>query len=83
MVLGEQAILTAVAIPLGWALGLAVAAIIVRIAATDVFRFPLVVTLSTAAWCATVTGAAAFLSGWVVQRRVRALDLLAALKAPE
>ena len=83
MLLGEQGIVTVLAIPIGWALGLGVAGVIVRISASDTFRMRLVATAATAFWCAVTVGGAALLSGVIVQRRVRSLDLITALKAPE
>ena len=83
MLLGEQVIITAAAIPLGWALGLGLAGVIIRVSASDTFRLHLVATVATAAWCLLTVGGAALVSGLVVQRRVQSLDLVTALKAPE
>jgi putative ABC transport system permease protein len=83
ILLGEQAAVTAIAIPVGWALGLGLAALIARLSATEVFRMRVVATASTAVWSCVVVGLAALVSGVIVQRRIRDLDLIGVLKAPE
>ena len=83
MLLGEQAILTAAAIPLGWALGYLLSFLIVSAVDTDLMRLPLVVTGRTLAMALVVTVAAAILSGVLVQRRLGRLDLVEVLKTRE
>lgn len=79
--LGEIAIVTLLAIPLGLLLGYAFAALAVVALATESYRFPLVVNLSTYAFAVATVVGAALLSGLVVRRRLDRLDLLAVLKA--
>ncbi len=79
--LGEIAVLTLLAIPLGLGLGHGFAAIAVAALGTESQRFPLVINLSTYAFAATTVLGAALVSGLVVRRRLDRLDLIAVLKA--
>jgi len=79
--LGEIAIVTLLAIPLGLGLGYAFAALSVVALETETYRFPLVVDPSTYAFAVATVVGAALLSGLVVRRRLDRLDLLAVLKA--
>lgn len=79
--LGEIAVLTVLAIPLGLVLGRAFAAIAVAALGTESQRFPLVVNASTYAFAVATVVVAALLSSLVVRRRLDRLDLLAVLKA--
>jgi putative ABC transport system permease protein len=84
ILLGELAVLTLAAIPLGLLLGYALAALVIDLAYdTELFRIPLVVGRSTYGFAATVTLAAALVSGLVVRRRLDRLDLVAVLKSKE
>ncbi len=83
VMVGEIAVLTLAAIPFGLWLGSGMAAAIVSTASTETVRLPLILTLR--AYCTStliVVGAAA-VSGAVVARRIRTLDLLAVLKSAE
>ena len=79
--LGEIAVVTVLAIPLGIVLGYAFAAVAVVALGTESQRFPLVVSAATFAFAVTTVLAAAVVSGLVVRRRLDRLDLLAVLKA--
>ena len=79
--LGEIAVLTLVAIPLGLVLGRAFAALAVVALGTESQRFPLVVYASTYAFAVTTVVTAALLSSLLVRRQLDRLDLLAVLKA--
>jgi putative ABC transport system permease protein len=79
--LGEIAVLTLLAIPLGIGLGHGFAAIAVAALGTESQRFPLVVSVATYAFAVTTVLGAALVSGLVVRRRLDRLDLLAVLKA--
>ena len=81
--LGEQALLTIAALPLGFALGHLSAMLVVQAVASDLFRIPVVVSTATYVFAAGVTIAAATVSGIIVRRRVQHLDLVAVLKARE
>ncbi len=83
MLLGEQAILTALAIPIGWATGYLLCFLIVSAIDTELMRLPLVVTGNTMATALLITALAAVLSGLLVQWRLRRLDLVEVLKTRE
>lgn len=83
MLLGEQAILTLIAIPLGLALGYGIAGLITIAIDTEIVRFPLVVSARTYALSILVIASSAFLSGYLVRWRLRHLDLVAVLKTRE
>jgi len=83
ILLGELALLTLLALPLGMAIGYALADLIATVYDTELYRFPLVILPRTYALaCLTVVVAAA-LSGLVVRRRLGRLDLVAVLKTRE
>jgi putative ABC transport system permease protein len=84
ILLGELALLTLVAVPLGLLLGYALAYFLIRTAYdTELFRLPLVVSRWTYGFAAAVTLAAAVVSGFVVGRRLARLDMVTALKSRE
>lgn len=83
ILLGEQAILTLMAIPLGFALGYGIAGLITIAVDTELVRFPLVVSGRTYSLAFIVVVLAAFLSGYLVRWRLRHLDLVAVLKTRE
>jgi putative ABC transport system permease protein len=83
MLLGEQAVLTVIAIPLGLAMGFRVCAIVARAYQWEMFRLPLVVNLQTYVFALIVVLVAALLSGFVVRRRLDRLDLVEVLKTRE
>jgi putative ABC transport system permease protein len=85
MLLGEQALLTAVAIPFGFLLGYGIcAAVSAAINATqETFRMPLVLTSQTFAFSFFVVALAALASGLLIWGRLRQLDLVAVLKTRE
>ena len=85
MLLGEQALLTVAAIPLGFLIGFGIcAAVAAAINATqETFRMPLVLTTHTFAFAFLVVTAASVLSGMMVWGRLRRLDLVAVLKTRE
>ena len=83
LMVGEQALMVAVALPLGMALGwLLVWGLSVGLR-SDQFQFPVVVWPRTYALAALSVLAAAAWSAWVVWRRVQVLDMVAALKTRE
>jgi len=83
MLLGEQALLTLLAIPLGLAIGYMVSAWIVGHYQWELFRLPFAVTSATCAFAVLVILAASLGSGLVVGRRLARLDLVAVLKTRE
>ncbi|MFO0977829.1 MAG: ABC transporter permease [Planctomycetaceae bacterium] len=83
VLLGELAILTLLAIPLGLCLGYGMAWVSSKAIHTDQFRIPLVIYPATYAKAAIVVLLAATVSGAIVRRRLDRLDLFAVLKGQE
>jgi putative ABC transport system permease protein len=83
ILLGEHALLTLAAIPLGFGVGAGAAVVLVRSVASDLYRLPLVFSRETFAFAFLVTLAAALFSGIMVAGRIRKLDLVAVLKTRE
>jgi putative ABC transport system permease protein len=83
MLLGEQALLAALAIPLGCALGWGLSWLITWAIDTELMRLPLNISGRTYARASTIVVAAAFLSALLVVRRLRRLDLIEVLKTRE
>ncbi len=83
ILLGELAVLTAIAIPLGLLLGYGLVVLVSSTLDTELYRIPVVVSPPTYAFAAAVVIIAAFLSGLVVRRRLDHLDLVAVLKTRE
>ena len=83
ILLGELAVVTWVAVPLGLVLGYGLAAWTVAAFDTELYRFPLVVSGRTFAVSALTVIVAAVLSGLAVRRKLHRLDLVAVLKTRE
>lgn len=83
ILLGEQTVLTLLAVPLGFALGAATCWLLVRRMSTELYRIPLVLSGKTFAFAFTVVAVAALGSGFLVARRLNRLDLIAVLKTRE
>ena len=83
ILLGEQAILTLAAIPLGFALGYGIAWLITIAIDTELVRFPLFISAKSYSLAFMVVAVSAFLSGYLVRWRLRHLDLVAVLKTRE
>jgi putative ABC transport system permease protein len=83
ILLGELAVVTLMAIPIGMLLGYVFAGLLVAAFNTELYRFPLVVTPRTFAYAATAVLVAATLSGLAVRRQLDHLDLVAVLKTRE
>ena len=81
--LGEQAVLTLLALPLGYGLGWLMLLGLVKGFESDLFRFPLVMSAKTIAFATLVTLGAALISGFLVRRRIFQLDLIEVLKTRE
>jgi putative ABC transport system permease protein len=79
----ELAVLALAAVPLGLGIGTFFAAIIIGAVNTETVRLPLVLTASNYAFAVSVVCAASALSAMFVLRRLRHLNLVAVLKAPE
>ena len=83
LLLGEQAVITLFAIPMGWLIGYGMAWLVVQGMATDMFRVPYVVNPQTWLYSALITLAAALASGIAVRRRLDQFDLISVLKTRE
>jgi putative ABC transport system permease protein len=83
MLLGEQALLTLVAIPIGFLLGYGICAGLTAVMQTELYRMPLVVNASTYGLAVLIVGAAAACTAALIYRRLRYLDLVEVLKTRE
>ena len=83
ILLGELALITVLALPLGCGIGYGLASLLARLMDTDLYRIPFVIDRSTYATAAVVVIAAAAVSSAVVRRRLDHLDLVAVLKTRE
>ncbi len=83
ILLGELAILTLVAIPVGFLLGYGLCAYIIYYLQTDLYRIPLLVEPGTYAFAALVIILSTILSAVLVGWRIFRLDLIAVLKMRE
>ncbi|PSB05702.1 ABC transporter permease [filamentous cyanobacterium CCP2] len=83
ILLGEQAILTLAAIPLGFILGHGIAALMARGLDTELYRLPLIISRATYGFALIVTTIAALASGLMMGRHLDQLDLVAVLKSRE
>ena len=83
ILLGEVAMVTLAAVPLGLLFGYGFAAAMVQSFATELYRFPLVITHRSYAAAALVVLLASALSGLLVRRRLDHLDLVEVLKTKE
>ncbi|MEO8034852.1 MAG: FtsX-like permease family protein, partial [Acidobacteriota bacterium] len=83
MLVGEQAILTALGIPLGFGFGYGLAWAVAKLYDSEQFRIPLVLSGRTFAFAFAVVAASAAISALLVQRRVASLDLVEVLKTRE
>jgi putative ABC transport system permease protein len=83
VLLGELAVLTVAALPVGWMLGYGLAWAMVQTVQSEVYRIPLYVSHRAVAWASLAIIAAAAISGLAVRRRLDRLDLVAVLKVEE
>ena len=83
MLLGEQALLTFLALPLGWAMGYGLCALMAWRFRSELFRIPLVISGTTLAFATLVVSGAAALSGLAVRHRLNRMDLIEVLKTRE
>jgi putative ABC transport system permease protein len=83
ILLGEQAALTLVAIPVGCAMGYGIAAMLSNLLDTELYRFPLVVRSASYGFAVVVVLLAATISGAMIRRNLNRLDLVAVLKTRE
>ena len=83
LLLGQWWLEMLIALPLGWWGGRALSGAIVRLIQTDEFFFAVRVRPVTYAFASVCVGVAAVFSAWIVQRRIRHLDLVGVLKVRE
>jgi putative ABC transport system permease protein len=83
ILLGELAVLTLVALPVGALFGYGLSALIVQTVQSEVYRFPLFVSRQAIAWSFLGIIGAAAISALLVRRRLDTLDLVAVLKVRE
>jgi len=83
ILLGELALLTVLALPVGILFGWGLGELVVLMFDSEVYRLPLVFTPQNAAWAALTVIAAVVLSGLTVKRQLDHLDLVGVLKMSE
>jgi putative ABC transport system permease protein len=83
ILLGELALLTLLALPLGALFGWALSAWMMTAFQNELYRFPVVIRPQSLAWAGLTVILAATLSGLTVRRRLAHLDLVAVLKTRE
>lgn len=83
LLLGEQAVLILLSIPLGLVLGYGLCALLVPVFDRELFRLPLVIGKWSFVYPVLATLVATLISGLLVARRIRQLDLIAVLKTRE
>ena len=83
LLLGEQAVVTLLAIPVGTGIGYFLAWLIAQNMGNDTFRIPFVVSVQTCITAIVIIVLASFLSGLAVRRRLDRIDLIEVLKTRE
>jgi putative ABC transport system permease protein len=83
ILLGEQAILTLLAIPVGFLLGLGLAVLMAQAYSSELYRLPVIITRSAYGFTLLAILIAPLVSGVLIYRQLQKLDLIAVLKTPE
>jgi len=83
ILLGELALITLVAIPLGFFMGYWICAYVAQAVSSDLYRVPMIIEISTYAQAAAVVLVSAVISGLIVRRKLDHLDLVEVLKTRE
>lgn len=83
LLLGEQGMITLLAIPMGWFIGYSLSYAITSGLQTDIYRIPFIVEPRTYLLSALLIVLAAIASGWVVRRRLDRIKLVEVLKTRE
>lgn len=83
ILLGEIAILVAIAIPLGWVLGYGFTWLLISGFDTELYRVPFVIERATFGYAGLIVAGSAAVTALLVRRRIDQLDLIAVLKTRE
>ena len=83
VLLYELAVLTVLAVPVGWLIGTGFGWLVVQSFSSDLYRAPFTIERATYARAALVVIAAVVTSALIVRTRVDRLDLVAVLKTRE
>jgi putative ABC transport system permease protein len=83
ILLGEQAVVVALGIPVGFGVGILYAGVWIAALNGEVYRIPMVFSAATFVQSAAVVAAMAGAAGLAVRRRLHRLDLVAVLKSRE
>ncbi|MDJ0635753.1 MAG: FtsX-like permease family protein [Xenococcaceae cyanobacterium MO_188.B29] len=83
ILLGEQAILILLAIPVGYVIGYGLSALMSSAFNSELYRLPLIITNSNYAFAFIVVAIASLISGLIIRRQINRLDLIAVLKTRE
>lgn len=83
ILLGELALITCIAIPLGFIMGYWLCTYIAHALASDLFRVPVTISSKTFSLAALVILASASVSGMIVRHKLDHLDLVEVLKTRE
>lgn len=83
ILLGEQAIFCAAAIPLGFLFGIMLSTLLAKALSSELYRLPLVFTPANFLFAFAVLVTVAIVSGVIVGRKLVTLDLIAVLKTRE
>lgn len=81
--LGELALVTLLSLPLGFALGYGLSALVLTSFQTELYRFPVVISRQAFAMAGLTVVLSALVSGLAVRRQLDRLDLIAVLKTRE
>jgi putative ABC transport system permease protein len=83
ILIGEQAFLTLLSIPVGFLLGATASAGLVKSLQTDMYQLPFVIGGNTLSLAAVIVLGASIVSSSIIYRRLHKLDLIAVLKTRE
>lgn len=83
MLFAEQALLTGIAIPIGFLWGRLIAHVLAVAFETDIYRLPEVISAKTYAFAFLIVAAASIASAAAVRHRIATLDLVEVLKSRE
>ena len=83
ILLGEQAILILLAIPVGYLIGYILSALMSAAFNSELYRLPLIITKSNYAFTFAIVAIAGLVSGLIIRRQINHLDLIAVLKTRE